>query len=101
MTFADKLKELREKAGGVSEAALAEKSGVPFATIRNYAMGRRSPSFEAVLRLAAALGVTCEAFAGCEFPYEAQRSSAPLPTAPAKRRTGKMAQHPRKRPGKK
>jgi transcriptional regulator with XRE-family HTH domain len=65
MTFAEKLRELRD-AAGLSEAKLAEASGVPFGTLHNYAIGRRPPPFGAVIRLARVLGVTCEAFAACE-----------------------------------
>jgi len=31
-----------------------------------YGLGRRRPSFSAVVKLAKALGVTCEAFAECD-----------------------------------
>src|SRR5262245_58740696 len=94
MTFAKKLRLLRE-AKGLSEAKLADASGVSFATLRNYAMGRRAPSFEAVVKIARALGVTTEEFAACEFPYEAQRPvEQQRPTGPPPRRTG------RKMPGK-
>jgi transcriptional regulator with XRE-family HTH domain len=65
MTFAEKLKELRE-AAGLSEAKLAEKSGLTFASVHGYGLGRRTPSFPAVLKIALALGMTCEAFAECD-----------------------------------
>jgi transcriptional regulator with XRE-family HTH domain len=65
MTFAEKLRELRD-AKGLSEAKLAELSGLPFGTVHIYGLGRRAPSFANVVKLAAALGVTCEAFAECE-----------------------------------
>jgi transcriptional regulator with XRE-family HTH domain len=64
MRFADKLRELRASAG-LSEAKLATASGVSFASVHEYGLGRRKPSFEAVVKIAAALGVTCEAFAQC------------------------------------
>src|SRR3954451_17540865 len=94
MTFAEKLRELRD-AKGLSEAGLAEASGVAFGTLHDYGLGRRVPSFPNVVKIAAALGETAETFAACSFPTEGPR----LPTAPARRRTGKMAHHPRKRPG--
>jgi transcriptional regulator with XRE-family HTH domain len=75
MTFAERLSELRKKAGKMSEATLAESSGVPFTAIREYAMGRRKPTFETVVKLAAALNVDCTAFADCEFPH-VKRSAA-------------------------
>jgi transcriptional regulator with XRE-family HTH domain len=65
MMFAQKLRQLRE-AAGLSEAKLAESSGVTFATIHGYGLGRRKPSFESVVKIARALGQTCEAFAECE-----------------------------------
>ncbi len=65
MRFADKLRELRT-AAGLSEAKLAEASGVSFGAVHNYGLGIRQPTFAAVVKLARALGVTCEAFAGCE-----------------------------------
>ena len=65
MTFAERLRQLRD-ARGWSEAKLAEASGLPVATVHNYSLGRRKPSFAAVVKLARALGVTCEAFADCE-----------------------------------
>ena len=65
MTFAEKLRELRD-AAGLSEAKLAGATGIPFGTIHVYALGRRKPSFAAVVKIAKALGVTCEAFAACE-----------------------------------
>jgi transcriptional regulator with XRE-family HTH domain len=65
MTFVEKLRELRD-AAGLSEAKLAEASGLTFASVHGYGLGRRKPSFNAVVRLARALGTTCEAFAGCD-----------------------------------
>ncbi|HEV3438396.1 MAG TPA: helix-turn-helix transcriptional regulator [Gemmata sp.] len=65
MTFAEKLRELRD-AKGFSETKLAELSGLTFGSIHNYGMGRRTPSYPAVLQLSRALGVDCTAFADCE-----------------------------------
>jgi transcriptional regulator with XRE-family HTH domain len=65
MTFAERLRELRD-AAGLSEARLAKASGVPFGSIHEYGLARRRPSFEAVVKIARALGTTCEAFADCE-----------------------------------
>jgi transcriptional regulator with XRE-family HTH domain len=70
MTFAEKLKELRD-AAGLSEKKLADVCGLPFGTVHNYSLksgspGYRRPSFAAVVKIAKALGVTCEAFADCE-----------------------------------
>jgi transcriptional regulator with XRE-family HTH domain len=65
MKFAEKMRELRD-AMGLSEAKLADASGVPFGTIHEYGLGRRKPSFAAVVKIAKALGVECSAFADCE-----------------------------------
>lgn len=65
MTFGARLRELRE-GKGLTRKALAEASGVPFGTIYGYEGGRRSPALATTVKLAAALGVTCEAFAGCD-----------------------------------
>jgi transcriptional regulator with XRE-family HTH domain len=61
MAFGEKLKEAREKAG-LSQTALAEKSGLHRFTVAKYEQGLRQPTFEAVDALARALGVSCEAF---------------------------------------
>ncbi len=65
MTFAEKLRELR-LAKGLSEAGLAKLSGVSFGAIHNYGLGNRQATFTSVVKIAKALGVTCEAFADCE-----------------------------------
>lgn len=65
MTFAKKLRELRD-AVGLSEAKLAAASGVKLGALHTYGLGTRKPSFAAVVKIAKALGVTCEAFAECD-----------------------------------
>jgi transcriptional regulator with XRE-family HTH domain len=69
MTFADKLQELRDRAG-LTQAALAEKSSVPLWTVRNYEQGRREPNWKGVIQLASALGVPVEVFADCTSNVE-------------------------------
>jgi transcriptional regulator with XRE-family HTH domain len=76
MTFGEKLRELRE-GKELSRQALADASGVTFATIHGYEMGRRSPSLSNTVALAKALGVTCEAFSGCEDVTGAAEEPAP------------------------
>jgi transcriptional regulator with XRE-family HTH domain len=76
MTFAEKLRELRD-AQGLSEAKLAAASGVSFAAIHQYGLGRRAPSFAAVVKLAKALGVSCEAFASCDDVQTEEEAPAP------------------------
>jgi len=64
MTFAEKLRKLRNSAG-LSEAKLAKTSGVALGALHDYGLGRRQPSFAAVVKIAQALGVTADAFAEC------------------------------------
>ncbi len=60
MTFAEKLKNARKKAG-LSQAALAEKAGISPRTLQNYEMGKRYPaSIEITLKLASACGTSAE-----------------------------------------
>ena len=60
-TFAEKLKRLREEAG-LSQAALAEKTGMNLSTIAKIEQGLREPGWATVQKLARALGVSCEVF---------------------------------------
>jgi transcriptional regulator with XRE-family HTH domain len=78
MTFPEKLRQLRD-AAGMSEAKLAQASGVSFASIHEYGLGRRKPSFAAVVKIARALGVTCETFADCEDIAEERDGGADRP----------------------
>jgi DNA-binding XRE family transcriptional regulator len=63
-TFGERLQQLREKAG-LTQARLAEASGVYVWTIRNYEQGRREPKWKVAIVLARAIGVTVEACADC------------------------------------
>ena len=78
MTFAEKLRELRT-GKGLSEAKLADLSGVPFGTVHEYGLGRRKPSLTAAVKLAKALGVDCTAFAECEDVGGGKEQAAPSP----------------------
>jgi transcriptional regulator with XRE-family HTH domain len=93
MTFAEKLRQLREGAG-LSEARLAKLSGVSFGAIHNYGLGIRKPTFAAVVNIARALGLTCEAFAGCEDVAGAFTRNEPAAVLPPKK--VKPARKPRK-----
>jgi transcriptional regulator with XRE-family HTH domain len=64
MTFAEKLKQLREKAG-LTQAALARASGRSLGAVRDYEQGNREPTLKAAVKLSEALGVSVEVFAGC------------------------------------
>lgn len=81
MTFANRLRQLRDTAG-LSEARLAAQSGVSYAAIHEYGLGRRKPSFAAVVKLAKALGTTCEAFADCEDMGGEEKPLKKPPKAP-------------------
>ena len=59
--FGEVLQELRERAG-LTQLALAEKAGVSQRGISHLEQGLRSPNWDTVLALCAALGVSCEAF---------------------------------------
>jgi transcriptional regulator with XRE-family HTH domain len=80
MTFAERLRELRDGAG-LSEAKLANAAGLTFGAVHGYGLGRRKPSFTAVVKLAHALGTTCEAFADCDDVMP-----RPEPKKPARRK---------------
>lgn len=58
--FGERLKELRQLAGW-SQSGLAEKSGVPIGTIRDYEQGRRDPLLLTAARLARAINQPLEA----------------------------------------
>jgi transcriptional regulator with XRE-family HTH domain len=62
MTFAEKLRQLRD-AAGLTQGQLAERSGINLWTIRGYEQGRREPNWKGVLSLAKALAVAAEVFA--------------------------------------
>jgi transcriptional regulator with XRE-family HTH domain len=59
--FAGRLRELRT-AAGLSRRELAEKAGLKEGGIRDIEQGINNPTWPTVLALAAALGVSCEAF---------------------------------------
>src|SRR5262245_6762106 len=63
-TFAERLRQLRE-AAGFTQAALAEKSGLPLGSVRNYEQGQREPYWAGFLKLCKALGAPPESFAAC------------------------------------
>ncbi len=63
MTFGEKLKAARV-AIEMTQSALAEASGVPLGTLREYEQGIREPSLQRAQMLAAALGKTLNDLAG-------------------------------------
>jgi len=77
--FAVRLKELRASAN-LSQNGLARQSGLSVDAIRQLEYGRREPSFDTLLKLAAGLGVSLSAF---DPPAE------PEPTPPPRGRRKK------------
>jgi transcriptional regulator with XRE-family HTH domain len=61
LTFGEKLKELRQGAK-LTQAELAEKSGVPIGTLREYEQGKRDPSLSMAQKLAHAFKHTVYVF---------------------------------------
>ncbi len=86
MTFGERLKTLRE-AAGITQAKLAEASGVPIGTIREYEQVKRDPLLPTAIKLASALGVSIEAFADCAGkPAGKPEPAAKKPRAQRKRK---------------
>jgi transcriptional regulator with XRE-family HTH domain len=87
--FAGRLRELRE-AAGLTQQQLADKAGMKLGGIRDLEQGRRSPTWETVLAIAAGLGVGCEAFtvppADRAPPGRGRPSKAEAPPPPARPR---------------
>lgn len=87
-TFGERLAELRREAG-LNQAQLAEQSGVPLGTLRQWEQNRREPSFTSLRAVAKALGTTCSAFEACEFLHEPQPSDKSSETAKPKGKLGR------------
>jgi transcriptional regulator with XRE-family HTH domain len=75
-TFAERLRELRKRAG-LTQAQLAQSSGVPLGSIRNYEQGQREPYWNVAFRLASALGVSVESFSDCVEPTDSPMLGGP------------------------
>jgi transcriptional regulator with XRE-family HTH domain len=75
MRFKDKLRKLRQTAG-VTQDELAGRAGLPVGTVRNYEQGIRNPPWVNVVRLASALGLSCEAFTECDEVAKPAKASA-------------------------
>jgi transcriptional regulator with XRE-family HTH domain len=58
-TFADRLRKLRERSG-MSQYALAKRSGISKQSISNFELGNREPSWVTVQRLVLALEANFE-----------------------------------------
>jgi transcriptional regulator with XRE-family HTH domain len=77
-TFGTKLKALRETAG-LTQEQLARRTGLHLGAVFKLEQGRRSPTWETVQLLAAALGVTCLEFS---TPVALPEEAAPPPKKP-------------------
>lgn len=88
--FGGRLKGLRE-AAGLSQQALADRAGLNVFGVAKLEQGQREPAWSTVLALAAALGVTCEAFG----PPPGDKPGPRAPAGPAR-----PAAKPRKPKGK-
>jgi transcriptional regulator with XRE-family HTH domain len=97
MTFAEKLKELRQ-AAGLTQAALAARSGRGLGAIRDYEQGNREPLLSTAFKLAHALGVSVEAFAACEEGPAPEPKRGRPPKAPADPPAEPEPKRPRGRP---
>lgn len=67
MTFAERLKKYREKAG-LSQTDVAARLNVPLSTYHSYEKKGTLPNVEMLLRMAYALGCTVDELAGYEPP---------------------------------
>jgi transcriptional regulator with XRE-family HTH domain len=81
--FADRLRRARE-AAGISSAELGRRTGLSKQTLSDLEAGKWYPNWLVVQKLAAALGVSCEAFVDPELAGEPAKSPA------AKRPAGKQ-----------
>jgi transcriptional regulator with XRE-family HTH domain len=88
MSFAERLRELREKAG-LTQQQLADSAGLHRLGIAKLEQGVRQPSWATVESLARALRVRCTAFEGT--------SALPGETAAPEPAEGKKKGRPRKK----
>lgn len=72
--FAERLRDARERLRGLTQAQLAEKSGLPSTSISHFENpeGTRKPSFDNLRRLANALEVTTDYLLGRSDDYVAK-----------------------------
>ena|ERR1017187_8075112 len=97
MAFNARLRELRE-AAGLSQAELAERAGLSKGGIADLEQDRNRPTWDSVQKLAAALGVSCEAF---NEPAESdEKRERGRPRKPATDTAPALARAPKKKKGK-
>lgn len=63
--FNEMLRSLRSKAG-MTQEQLADKAGMPLASLRGHEQGQRLPSWASVVKLSRALGVSTDVFSVCD-----------------------------------
>ena len=99
-SFATRLQSLRETAG-LSQYALAKRSGLSKQAVSNLELGAREPSWVTVQRLAIALAVSCEEFTdpAITLPAAAAPRRRGRPRKPANE-TAAVVKRPRGRPRK-
>lgn len=96
--FAGRLRELRE-AAGLTQLQLAEHVGVQRLSIARWETGYMEPSWSNVLALAAALGVTPDAFMQEPAPRDPTGPGRPpkaTPSAPAGALSSPTGQKPKR-----
>lgn len=90
-SFGTLLKAEREKTG-LTQAELSSRTGIPQKTLSNYEIDKSEPSWSAVRRISAALGVSCELFIGSDEQAEEsakpKSASTTRPKAKTKRKGG-------------
>ncbi len=72
--FGERLRKVRESKG-LNQAQLAEKSGLQPSAVSHFELGRRSPSFDNLKRLADALSVTIDYLLGRQHEANYRRAS--------------------------
>jgi transcriptional regulator with XRE-family HTH domain len=77
-TMGERLKDLRTQAG-LTQDALASRSGLPVGNIRNWEQGQRIPGALGLYRLAKALGLPME-----RFVEGVEEADGPGPAEPPK-----------------
>jgi transcriptional regulator with XRE-family HTH domain len=80
-----RLKKLRQKRG-LSQGQLAKMAGIPKGSLLQWEYGKRTPLFDAAVKLADALHVTLDELAGRTPPV------GPPPEPPARKKAGKRWQ---------
>ncbi|WP_439622349.1 helix-turn-helix domain-containing protein [Gemmata sp.] len=82
VTFAQRLKELRE-AAGMTQYRLAQTSGLSKQTISQLEKGTNEPSWDTVRKLARALGIATDDFDTASDQAEPDDTPPPPPKKPA------------------